>query len=107
MLLDVRTYTARPGALHKHLALYAEHGFDIQRKHLGEPLAYMVAESGRLNCYTHIWVFEDAEDRSARRARLQADPDWIAYLERSAQAGYLVAQENQLMTPAKFAPLLR
>lgn len=107
MLLDVRTYTARPGTLQKHLALYAEHGFDIQRHHLGEPLAYMVAESGKQNCYTHIWVYEDAADRSARRARLQADPAWVAYLEKSAQAGYLIAQENQLMTPAKFAPLKR
>ncbi|AKZ64714.1 NIPSNAP family containing protein [Herbaspirillum hiltneri N3] len=105
MLLDVRTYTARPGTLKKHLALYEEHGFDIQRKHLGEPLAYLVAESGRLNCYTHIWVYQDAADRNARRDRLQADPAWAAYLEKSANAAYLVSQENQLMTPAKFAPL--
>ncbi|MBP0600807.1 NIPSNAP family protein [Herbaspirillum sp. LeCh32-8] len=105
MLLDVRTYTARPGTLKKHLELYEKNGFDIQRRHLGEPLAYLVAESGRLNSYTHIWVYRDAADREARRAALQADPEWAAYLKLSGDAAYLVSQENQLMTPAKFAPL--
>ncbi len=31
MLYDVRTYTCRPGTLKRHLALYAEHGFDVFR----------------------------------------------------------------------------
>jgi hypothetical protein len=107
MLLDVRTYTTRPGTLRKHLELYAAHGFEVQRRHLGDPLVYMIAESGRQNSYMHIWVYDSAADRSARRALLQADPEWTAYLARSAEAGYLVSQENQLMSPAFFAPLRR
>lgn len=107
MLFDVRTYTARPGTMKKHLALYEEHGYDIQRKHLGDPLVYMVAESGMQNCYTHIWVYKDAADRSERRNRLQADPAWQAYLEMSGNAAYLVSQENRLMTSAKFSPYKR
>jgi hypothetical protein len=102
MLYDVRTYTCIPGTLKKHMALYAEHGYDVQRRHLGEPLVYLLTETGNVNSYTHIWVFADAGDRSQRRAALQNDPDWAGYLEKSAQAAYLVSQENRLMVRAPF-----
>lgn len=105
MLYDVRTYTCQPGKIKKHLALYAEYGFDVQRRHLGEPLAYMQTETGDVNSYVHIWVYEDAADRARKRAALQADPAWVDYLARSAEAGYLVSQRNQLMTPVPFFKL--
>lgn len=102
MLYDVRTYTCRPGTLKKHLALYAEHGWEVQRRHLGEPLAYLQTESGNVNSYTHIWVFADAADRERRRAGMQRDPEWAGYLEKSAHAAYLVSQETRLMVPTPF-----
>lgn len=102
MLYDVRTYTCRAGTLRKHLALYAEHGYAVQSHHLGQPLAYMQTETGDVNSYMHIWVYRDAADREARRRALQQDPAWSAYLARSAEAGYLVRQENRLMTPTSF-----
>ncbi len=102
MLYDVRTYACRPGTLKAHLAIYAEHGFAVQKRHLGEPLAYLQTETGNVNSYLHIWVYRDAQDRSQRRAALQADPEWVAFLKRSADAGYLVSQHNQLMTRAPF-----
>ncbi|CAM4048479.1 NIPSNAP family protein [Bordetella tumbae] len=102
MLYDVRTYTCRPGTIKKHLALYAEHGYEIQSRHLGKPLAYMQTETGNVNSYMHIWVYQDAADRAARRQALQSDPEWASYLTKSAEAGYVVSQENRLMTPVAF-----
>lgn len=102
MLYDVRTYTCRPGTIKKHLALYAEHGFATQSRHLGQPLAYLQTESGNINSYLHIWVYESAADRDAKRKALQADPAWGEYLKKSADAGYLVSQENKLMTATPF-----
>lgn len=102
MLYDVRTYTCRPGTIKKHLALYAEHGYEIQSRHLGKPLAYMQTETGNVNSYMHIWVYQDAADRAARRQALQSDPEWASYLTKSAEAGYVVSQENRLMTPVPF-----
>jgi hypothetical protein len=102
MLYDVRTYTCRPGTIKKHLALYAEHGFATQSRHLGQPLAYLQTESGNINSYLHIWVYESAADRDAKRKALQADPAWGEYLKLSADAGYLVSQENKLMTATPF-----
>ena len=105
MLLDVRTYTCRPGTLKKHLALYERMGKEPQSRHLGMPLAYMTTETGNPNQYMHIWVYENAGDREARRAAMWADPDWLAYIQESANLGALEAQENRLMVPVDFFPL--
>ncbi|MCB8878863.1 NIPSNAP family protein [Acidisoma cellulosilytica] len=105
MLIDHRTYTTRPGRLQQQLKLYAEHGFPVQRRLAGDPLAFLVTESGPLNSYVHLWMYRDAGHRAEVRAALQADPEWAAYMARSAEAGNLVAQENRLMVPATFFPL--
>jgi hypothetical protein len=107
MLIDHRTYTVRPGTLPQQLKLYEEFGLVAQKRHLGEPLAYLTTESGELNTYVHIWVYKDAADRAARRAAMAADPEWQAFLKKNAEAGYLIKQENKLMTPAPFAPINR
>lgn len=102
MLYDVRTYTCRAGTIKKHLALYAEHGYEVQSRHLGKPLAYMQTETGDVNSYMHIWVYDSAADRDAKRQALQKDPAWASYLTKSADAGYLISQVNRLMTPTAF-----
>ena len=102
MLLDVRTYTCRPGTIKRHLALYAEMGKEPQVRNLGQPLAYLTCETGDPNQYVHIWVYENAADREKKRAAMAADPDWQAFLKKSAELGALVKQENKLMTPVDF-----
>jgi len=107
MLLDVRTYTCRPGTIKKHLELYERLGKGPQTRHLGQPLAYLVTETGDPNQYVHIWVYENAGDREKKRAAMQADPDWIAYTQESAKLGALEKQENKLMRPVEFFPIVR
>ena len=102
MLYDVRTYVCRPGTIKAHLAIYEEHGFEVQKSHLGEPVLYLVTETGNVNSYLHVWAYKDAQDRAQRRAAMQADPKWNAYQKRSGEAGYLLSQNNQLMTEASF-----
>jgi hypothetical protein len=102
MLLDVRTYRVRPGSLKAHFELYEKFGKPPQTRHLGRPLAYLRTETGDPNEYVHIWVYENAADREARRAAMQADPDWQDYLRRSAELGALVSQSNRLMVPVDF-----
>lgn len=102
MLYDHRTYVCRPGTIKKHLALYEQHGWPVQRKHLGEPLLYAATETGDVNSYVHVWIYESAADREAKRAAMQADPAWQNYLKLSAEAGYLVAQTNRLLKPTAF-----
>lgn len=102
MLLDHRTYTCRPGTIKKHLALYEKMGKEPQFRNLGEPLAYLATETGNPNQYIHIWVYENAGDREAKRAAMAADPAWLAYIQESAKLGALEAQENRLMQPVAF-----
>jgi len=107
MLLDHRTYTVRVGTLKKQIALYEKHGLAVQKRHFGEPLAWLVSETGDVNTYVHTWMYEDAADRNRKRAALFNDPEWLAYLERSVEAGYVIKQESKLMAPAPFAPIRR
>ena len=102
MIFDHRTYTCRPGTLQKQLALYRERGLEAQRRHLGEPILYGFVETGDVNSYVHVWVYEDAADRAKKRAAMMADPAWQAYLEASAEAGYLIRQENKILQAVPF-----
>jgi hypothetical protein len=106
MLLDVRTYRCKPGTINKHLELYRKYGKGPQFRHLGTPLCYLKGETGDPNEYVHIWVYASAADREKKRAKMWADPEWIAYTEKSAELDALEAQSNKLMTPVGFCPLV-
>ncbi len=102
MIFDMRTYTCQPGTVPLQLKIYAEHGLKVQTKHLGQPALYGVTETGAINTYVHVWAYKDAGDRQAKRAAMQADPDWHAFLAKSKEAGYLLKQENQILQAAPF-----
>ena len=102
MIYDHRTYVCRPGTIKKHLALYGTYGYPAQRRILGAPVMFAQVETGDVNSFVHVWTYDDAADRAAKRARLMADADWQDYLRRSAEAGYLVSQINKILTPAPF-----
>jgi hypothetical protein len=104
VLIDHRTYTIRPGGLPAQLALYGKLAYPVQLRYMGEPHYYLVAESGDLNTLVHGWIYENAADREAKRAKMQADPDWKNYLSENAKLGNVMAQRNALMVPAAFSP---
>jgi hypothetical protein len=107
MIVDHRTYKVRPGTLGQQLAIYEKYALPLQRKYLGEPLAFLTAESGELNIMTHLWAYESAADREQRRAAMAADPAWGTYLKANTEGGYLVDMRTNLMVPASFAPIKR
>lgn len=107
MIFDHRTYRCHPGTLKKQMKLYEENGLVAQVRYLGEPLLYAATETGDVNSYVHIWVYDSAADRESKRAAMQADPDWKNYLNLSAEAGYLTEQKNKILAPAPFFSLKR
>jgi NIPSNAP len=107
MIFDHRTYTCKVGTIAKQLELYEKHGLEVQVRHLGEPALYGFTETGALNSYVHVWAYESAADRERRRAAMAADPEWQAYLKLSHEAGYLVGQENKILTAPGFFKLKR
>jgi hypothetical protein len=107
VLVDHRIYRTKPGMTSAQLDLFAEKGFAAQTRHLGQPMAYLFADSGDLNTIVQLWAYEDEADRAHRRAAMQADPEWKSYIGLSREASYLVHQSSSLMIPAAFAPLKR
>ncbi len=104
MLIDLRTYSVRPGSMPAQLALYQKFGYPVQLRYMGEPHFYLTAESGDLNTIVHGWVYESAADREEKRGRMAQDADWKGYLTENAKAGNIVGQRTSLMVPAPFAP---
>ena len=107
MLVDHRTYRIKPGAMNAYLDNYEKFGLVPQTRHLGQPVAYMFAESGAMNSLVHQWVYENAADREKRRAAMAADPEWQIYVKKLSESGLLMEQQTSLMVPAKFSPQLK
>jgi len=101
MIIDHRTYTAHPGKLAAFMDVYAEMGFALQKKFLGECIGwYMSMDIGELNQAVHLWRYQDLADRAERRNRLNANPDWHKYL--AAATPLLQKMENKIITEAPF-----
>lgn len=104
MIVDIRTYTLNPGALGAYFKLYASEGFPIQVKHLGQPVGYYFTDIGPQNRVVHLWGYADIAERAAKRARMEADPAWLAYRAKSGGSGLLQRQENKIMRDVAFFP---
>ena len=56
-------------------------------------------------------MFADANGtvspRMRRRAAMWADPEWLGYIKKLNESGYLVEQRTSLMIPTKFCPIKR
>jgi hypothetical protein len=100
MIVDHRTYTLRPGTLPEYLANYEKQGLKVQIKHLGRLAGYWFTEIGPLNQIVHVWAYESLAERDERRAKMQADPAWQAWIKVSST--YFVSMENKVMKEAPF-----
>lgn len=101
MIVDHRTYTLRPGGLAEYVKAYQEEGLAVQTRHLGKPIGwYTSMDIGALNQIVHLWAYEDLADRAKRRAAMQADPAWGAYLKKVQPL--IMHMENKILSPAPF-----
>lgn len=105
MIFDHRTYTCKPGTIKAHLELYEKMGLAPQSKHLGKPVLYGTTEVGDVNTYIHVWAYKDLADRTAKRATLWTDPEWLAYVKKSGELGALIKQENMILIAPSFFKL--
>jgi len=104
MILDMRTYTCKPGMIKKHIEVYKQYGLAPQTKHLGQPVVWATTEVGDVNSYVHIWAYKDIADRAAKRAAMWEDKDWITYTQKSAELGALLSQENKILVATDIMP---
>ncbi|MGB8434018.1 MAG: NIPSNAP family protein [Burkholderiales bacterium] len=103
MIIEERVYTLHPGKVPEMVRLYGEEGLALQQRHLGKFIGYFTTETGNLNQVVFMWGYDSLDDRAARRARMNQDPDWQRYIEKVVPL--LVEQENRILTPTAFSPI--
>ena len=105
MIFDHRTYVCKPGMMKAHIAVYETLGAAVQKKHLGAPVLWATTEVGDVNSFVHIWAYKDMADRTAKRAKMWADPQWLAYVAEANKLAALQSQENKILVAAPFMTL--
>jgi hypothetical protein len=104
MIVDLRTYTVKPGKLAAYVKMYQELGWPLQQKYLGTCLGWYTVAEGTLNTVVHMWRYDSQADREARRTAMAKDPEWQEFIRVSAEAGLLLKQENVFLSPTAFSP---
>jgi hypothetical protein len=105
MIFDLRIYTIKSGKLNAWLAMYEQHAYPIQLRHLGKPVMFSTSEIGPLNQAVHLWAYADLAEREKKRNAMQADPEWGVYLKMNAETAYIQEQENRILRSTSFSPL--
>ena len=103
MFVEERIYTLHPGKVAEMVRLYGEEGLALQSRYLGKFIGYFTTETGNLNQVVFMWGYDSLDDRDARRARMNQDPDWQRYLGKVVHL--LVSQENRILRPTSFSPI--
>jgi len=103
MIVEQRTYTLHVGKVPEYLRLYESEGMAIQTRILDRLVGYFTTDIGPLNQIIHMWGYDSLEDRARRRAQMQADPGWKAYVAKIQPL--IHTQETKILIPTSFSPI--
>jgi hypothetical protein len=103
VIVEERTYHVHTGKLPEVVKLYAEEGTLIAQEHLGHLIGAFTVDIGDLSSIVHMWGFDSFEERTRRRAALQADERWKAFLPRLQPL--IHTQRNRILLPTSFSPI--
>ena len=103
MIVEQRDYHVTTGKLNELVALYETEGIELQQRYLGNLLGVFTTDIGALSTYTSMWGYESFAEREERRARLQADDAWKAFLGKIQPL--IHTQQNRILVPTPFSPI--
>ena len=103
MIVEQRDYHVYTGKLAELVGLYASEGIPIQEEILGGLVAAFTTDIGALSTYTSMWGYESFAEREDRRAKLQADDSWKAFLGKIQPL--IHTQHNRILVPTSFSPI--
>ena len=103
MIVEQRDYHVFTGKLNELVALYETEGIELQQSYLGNLLGVFTTDIGALSTYTSMWGYESFAEREERRARLQADDAWKAFLAKIQPL--IHTQQNRILVPTSFSPI--
>ena len=100
MIHELRTYTARAGAVPEILKVNEEVGRKARGNDYGVLEGYWYTEIGPLNQVMHLWRFDSYEERTRLRAELSKVDDWTNKYVPTLRP-LLVNQTTRFLNPAK------
>jgi hypothetical protein len=103
VIVEQRDYHVYTGKLNELVGLYESEGIALQQHHLGGFIGAFTTDVGALSTYTSLWRYDSYADRERRRAELQADESWRAFLARIQPL--IHTQQNRILVPTAFSPL--
>jgi hypothetical protein len=89
--------------LNELVRLYETEGIELQKSYLGNLVGAFTTDVGALSTYTTIWAYDNFAEREERRAKLQADDAWKAFLAKIQPL--IHTQQNRILVPTAFSPL--
>ena len=103
MIVEQRDYHVFTGKLNELVTLYETEGIELQQRYLGNLLGVFTTDIGALSTYTSMWGYESFAQREERRAKLQADDTWKAFLGKIQPL--IHTQQNRILVPTSFSPI--
>ena len=103
MIVEQRDYHVSTGKLSELVALYENEGIELQQQYLGRLIGAFTVDIGKLSTYSHLWAYDDYNERARRRAELQADETWKVFLGKIQPL--IHTQESRILIPTAFSPL--
>ena len=73
------------------------------REKYSQNICLWQTEAENPNEVSHMWVYDDLNQRTQARAGANADPGWQSFLKKSGSM--LEEMENTILIPAQFSPL--
>jgi len=103
LIVEQRDYHVYTGKLNELVRLYETEGIEIQQGILGGLIGVFTTDIGALSTYTSMWGYDSFAEREQRRARLQGDERWQAFLGRIQPL--IHTQANRILVPTAFSPI--
>ena len=103
VIVEQRDYHVYTGKLPELVRLYETEGIPLQNEILGGLVAAFTTDVGALSTYTTMWRYDSFAEREEKRARLQADERWKAFLAKVQPLMH--TQQNRILVPTSFSPL--
>ncbi len=103
MIVEQRDYHVYTGKLNELVRLYADEGIELQKQHLGNLIGWFTVDVGALSTVVSLWGYDSAGEREERRAGLQRDERWQAFLAKIQPL--IHTQQNRILVPVAFSPL--
>jgi hypothetical protein len=103
VIVEQRDYHVITGKLGELVKLYETEGIELQQRILGNLLGVFTTDVGSLSTYTSLWGYDSYAQREERRATLQADERWRAFLAKIQPL--IHTQQNRILIPTSFSPI--